>query len=80
MALNEPAPYTITLDGRPGSRAEMVVNGVPLGEAILDLSGRFEVSVPSERIATGVNTLLFIRKSREPFALSRVRWTRPGEP
>ena len=80
VALKEPAPYTITLDGRPGSRAELLLNGAPLGEAKLDLSGRFEVSVPGERIVSGVNTVIFITQRRNPFELSRVRWTRPGEP
>ena len=80
VALKEPAPYTITLDGRPGSRAELLLNGATLGEAKLDLSGRFEVSVPGERIVSGVNTVIFITQRRNPFELSRVRWMRPGEP
>ena len=79
VALREPAPYTITLDGRPGSRAELVLNGISLGEAKLDPSGRLQIAVPNERIASGINTAVFVTTSDARFVLSRMRWTRPGE-
>ena len=79
VALVEAAPYTITLDGRPGSRAELYLNGSGLGEAVLDQAGRAVTTVFPEAIRPGVNILIFTQKERAPFELSRVRWMRPGD-
>lgn len=79
VALNEPAPYTVTLEGRAGSRAEVRFNGAPVGRALLDGDGRASVTVPSESVVAGLNTLSFIRIERAELHLSRVRLRRPGD-
>lgn len=80
VALREPAPYVITVEGQPGGEAELVLNGTPVGEGVLGEDGRFALSVPPQRIREGVNSLIFIRKSSAPVAITRVQWRRPGEP
>lgn len=80
VALREPSTYEIVIDGRAGGRAELILNGSSLGVTAIADDGRLSVSVGSDAILTGVNSLVLVKAPGIPLELSRVRWLRPGEP
>jgi len=76
--LNEPAPYRLRFEGRPGSGADVLLNGVPLGEVRLDEEGRAVLTVRADRIISGVNYLVFTVNQGPGLELSRLRLSRGG--
>lgn len=79
VSLREPAPYTLAVEGAPGGRAAVVVNGSGVGTIALERGGAV-IEVPSEAMQSGLNRLSLIP---EPGAgalrISRLSLTRPGE-
>lgn len=80
VALIEPSAYTISIEGRPGGRAELILNGRSLGEALIGDDGQFTASVDAEQLVAGVNELELVKLRDAPMDIARVRWGRPGGP
>ncbi len=78
VALVEPSVYVIAIEGRAGGRSELILNGVSLGDVVLDESGRVSVSVGAGGIVAGINTLIFVKNPENPLEVARVQWVRPG--
>jgi hypothetical protein len=76
--LNEPAPYTLSLEGQVGEEADVVLNGAKLGRLLLGADGRGSLLVAAIDILPGVNQIV-LRPAREALSISRITLTRPGE-
>ncbi len=79
VILNEPAPYTLALEGRAGDEAEFVLNGAKLGRLLLDDKGHGNLSIAALDVLSGVNQIV-LRSGRNGLSVSRITLTRPGEP
>jgi hypothetical protein len=78
VSLNEPAPYTLSLEGQVGEEADVVLNGAKLGRLLLGADGRGSLLVAAIDILPGVNQIV-LRPAREALSISRITLTRPGE-
>ncbi len=79
VSLNEPAPYTLALEGKAGDDAEVVLNGAKLGRVFLDEKGDGALSIGALDVLPGVNQIV-LRSGSGGLSLSRIVLTRPGEP
>jgi hypothetical protein len=80
VSLNEPSPYTLTLQGRAGDEAEIVLNGAGLGRILLDAGGRGSLPIAETDILPGINQVVLRGSEGRALSLSRITLTRPGEP
>jgi hypothetical protein len=80
VSLNEPSPYQLELEGRPGDGAEIVLNGADLGRVVLDAEGRGVLPIAETDILPGINQIVLRGQEGRGLSLSRITLTRPGEP
>jgi hypothetical protein len=81
VALREPAPYRLEIEGRSEGPISITFEGHPLGS--VDLGGRRiikKVSVPPEAVVSGLNELTFVPTPGATAFVSRLSLVRPGEP
>lgn len=78
VALREPAPYRLIVEG--GSAGEVLVrwNQKDLGAVPLAEGGSATVEIPPELVEAGVNEIHLSSPDGKPFSISRVAMVRPG--
>jgi hypothetical protein len=78
VALRQPAPYRLRIEGR--SEGEIVIrwNRGHVGRIALLGGGEASLPVPSRLVRSGVNELEFSSAGRSGYAVSRVTLVRPG--
>ncbi|HJS72958.1 MAG TPA: hypothetical protein VJ921_01635, partial [Vicinamibacteria bacterium] len=79
VSLNEPSPYTLSLEGRVGGESDVVLNGAKLGRVLLDAEGRGTLLIAPIDILPGMNQIV-LRPATEGLTISRITLTRPGGP
>ncbi len=79
VALNEPAPYSLSMVGISNGEADVLVNGRYVQHVILDGKGRAAVRIPASFIQAGSNKLVFKVQKKSSFQLVSLRLLRPGE-
>jgi hypothetical protein len=79
VSLNEPSPYTLSLEGNPAGEADVVLNGARLGRLFLGAEGRGTLLISALDILQGMNQIV-LRPGRPGLLVSRITLTRPGDP
>ncbi|MGH9332965.1 MAG: hypothetical protein ACRD21_04360 [Vicinamibacteria bacterium] len=79
VSLAEPAPYRLTLVGKPFEKPSLLWNGVDLGSLTLDAEGRGSVSVPASGVVSGINEIVVSSSGEGPLPVFRITLTRPGD-
>ena len=81
VALREPAPYRLVIEGRSEGPLALTFQEHDLGTVDLGAAGGVaEVSVPRDAVATGLNRLVFVPVEGQRAFVSRLSLIRPGEP
>jgi hypothetical protein len=79
VSLNEPSPYTLSLEGNPAGEADVVLNGARLGRLFLGAEGRGTLLISALDILQGMNQIV-LRPGGPGLLVSRITLTRPGDP
>jgi len=81
VALREPAPYRLVIEGRSEGPIALTFQEHDLGTVDLGAAGGVvELTVPREAVATGLNRLVFLPVAGQRAFVSRLSLIRPGEP
>ena len=81
LALREPAPYRLKLEGRSEGPLSLSFGAHALGSVDLGTDGgSAEVSVPAEAIVTGINELILVPEVGAGAWVASLSLVRPGEP
>jgi hypothetical protein len=79
VALREPAPYHLVVEGRSAGEIFVEVNQIPIGRFHLFEGEPTEMDIDSADIVSGINEIVFSSRSARDYSISRVRLTRPGD-
>jgi hypothetical protein len=79
VALSEPAPYRLIVEGHSTSEIFIAVNGKPVGTVHLSEEEPAEVQIPSAGIERGINEVVFSSRNASAYSISRVLLVRPGD-
>ncbi|HXV59288.1 MAG TPA: glycosyltransferase family 39 protein [Vicinamibacteria bacterium] len=78
VALREPAPYVLELEGEPGGRARVLWDAEPIETVALDDQGDASLVVPPRRVRSGANTITLVPLGAARLRIGRILLTRPG--
>ncbi len=78
VALREPAPYRMTVEGRSTGDVLVAVNRQPVGMIDLTEGKPAEVEIPSAHIVSGINAIVFSSRNNFDYSISRIQLARPG--
>jgi hypothetical protein len=79
VSLREPSPYEISIEGRGGQEAEIVLNGAELGRLRLDEEGRGALGLAESDVLAGMNQIVIRSARGGRLAVFRVTLRRPGD-
>jgi hypothetical protein len=79
VALREPAPYRVVVEGHSTGEVHIAVNRKPVGTVRLTEGKPVEVEIPPTVIESGINEVVFSSRNASIYSISRVRLTRPGD-
>jgi hypothetical protein len=78
VALREPAPYRMTLEGNSHGEFEVFFNKHSLGQLEFGDKDRITIEILPEWIHSGVNEIGFFSADRKPYSIYRLFLVRPG--
>jgi hypothetical protein len=79
VALREPAPYRLTVEGVSSAEVLIAVNQAEIGAVSLAAGEAAELEIPSQNIVAGINAIAFSSRNASDYSISRVRLVRPGD-
>jgi hypothetical protein len=79
VALREPAPYRLTVEGVSSGEVVIAVNQAEIGAVSLAPGEPAELEIPSQNIMAGINEIVFSSRNASDYSISRVRLVRPGD-
>jgi hypothetical protein len=79
VALRDPAPYRLIVEGHSTSTVVIAVNRKTVGEVTLHEGEPAEVEIPTARVVSGINEVVFSSRIASSYSISRVRLERPGD-